>query len=147
MDQLMNHIHISEIIDGVVAICLVSIAGYAIREYLKRHKRVRDWIQSRPWAISCAVALITSVLTTTAIVMLYYPEHDIIDQSLRTSLANWDTSPDKNGSDDRVPEEHLISKCPTNTYAVGFVFQSEPGLAHGALWTGYIVCRPLNLPQ
>lgn len=34
------------------------------------------------------------------------------------------------------------SRCPTGSYAVGFVFQVESGLAHGALWSGQITCRP-----
>jgi hypothetical protein len=59
--------------------------------------------------------------------------------SLRTSLATWHTVPPQNGPESR------ISDCPANTYAVGFAFQDEGGLAHGALWTGHIVCRPLNI--
>jgi hypothetical protein len=71
----------------------------------------------------------------------------VIDQTradlsaLRMSLATWSSLPAQNGPESR------ISNCPVNTYAVGFEFQDESGLAHGALWTGHIVCRPLNLPK
>jgi flagellar biosynthesis chaperone FliJ len=59
---------------------------------------------------------------------------------LKSSLKVWDAGPEQTGAESRV------SKCPDGTYAVGFAFQEEAGLAHGALWTGHIICRLLNVP-
>jgi len=36
------------------------------------------------------------------------------------------------------------SQCPSGSYAVGFLFQDEGGLAHGALWAGTITCRSFS---
>jgi hypothetical protein len=59
---------------------------------------------------------------------------------LKSSLMAWGDRPEQTGAESRV------SKCPDGTYAVGFAFQDEAGLAHGALWTGHIICRLLNVP-
>ena len=58
--------------------------------------------------------------------------------TLRSSIAVWSSAPPQFGV------EGGVSECPVNTYAVGFAFQSEAGLAHGALWAGHVICRPLN---
>jgi hypothetical protein len=58
---------------------------------------------------------------------------------LKVDLTKWSANPAVNGQESR------ISDCPPGAYAVGFAFQDEAGLAHGALWTGHIVCRFLNV--
>jgi hypothetical protein len=105
-----------------------------------------------PWITAFTVALITSALMTTAIIIpfsLQQRDRELQrdrDRELRTSLATWGPAEVQNGEINRIDKENMSSTCPQGTYAVGFAFKIEDGLAHGALWTGHIVCRPLNLP-
>jgi hypothetical protein len=54
-------------------------------------------------------------------------------KALRTLAVNSDERPGIG--------EGTTSRCPAGTYAVGVDFRDQPGLAHGALWSGRIVCR------
>jgi hypothetical protein len=65
----------------------------------------------------------------------------------QTALANFIRGLTLTGSDQSGIGSGTTSRCAPGSYAVGFDFQAESGLAHGALYAGTIVCRAFPTQQ
>ncbi len=50
------------------------------------------------------------------------------------------------GSSDVKTVDGRIMRCPDGYYVVGWTFQDQPGLGHGALWGPSAACARVNLP-
>jgi hypothetical protein len=63
---------------------------------------------------------------------------------LETTVSDLKSNLLKSASDTRNLDGRII-KCPDGYYLIGFTFQDQPGLGHGALWGPSATCGRLNV--